>query len=55
MTPRQKNALNTVREKIKEIRVLLDGVMYYTDPLNDSEFKRIREAYDCVCQAADKL
>ena len=55
MTPRQKNAINAAREHIKEIRVLLDGVMYYTDPLNDSEFKSIREAYDYVCQAADKL
>ena len=55
MTPRQKNAINAAREKIKEIRVLLDGVMYYTDPLTDSEFKRIREAYDLICKANDKL
>ena len=55
MTNRQERALQTVRAKIRDIRGLLDGVMYYSDPLTDDEFKKVREAYDLVCKANDKL
>ena len=55
MTARQEDALNKEREKISEIRELLDGVMYYSDPLTDKEFEKIRAAYDAVCSANDRL
>ena len=55
MTIRQMNAVEKTRGLIREIRELLDGVMYYSDPLTDDEFKKVREAYDLVCKANDKL
>lgn len=55
MTPVQQNMLNKVCEEIETIRFQLDWVMYRSEPLPDREFKKIREAYDFVCQANDKL
>ena len=55
MTVRQINAVEQARGKIREIRELLDGVMYSSDPLTDAEFKKVREAYDLVCKANDRL
>ena len=55
MTTRQEMALSQARVKISEIRQLLDDVMYYSDPLTEGEFKKVREAYDFICKANDKL
>jgi len=44
-----------VQEKIKIVRAMLDDVMYRTDPLPENEQKKIREGYDLICQANDKL
>jgi len=56
MTPKQELTLQRVRKKIKEIRNLLDEVMYYSDcPLEESIQKRVRRAYDLICSANDNL
>ena len=56
MTPKQELTLQRVRKKIKEIRNLLDEVMYYSDcPLTESNQKRVRRAYDLICSANDNL
>lgn len=47
--------LGKVQEKIKELRVLLDDVMYRTEPLSDAEHNKVRESYDLICKANDKL
>lgn len=55
MTAQQERELRIVRERISEIRNILDGVMYYSDPITEEERKKIREAYDLICKANDKL
>ena len=55
MTARQEAMLNKVRTLIVSTRVILDDIMYRSDPLDDAEFSRIREAYDLICKANDKL
>jgi len=56
MTSRQAFILNKAREKITELRNMLDDVMYHTTPqLSDKEFHKVREAYDNICAANDKL
>ena len=55
MTVRQENDLQKARNMISGLRALLDGVMYYGEPLTDTEFARVRAAYDKVCEANDKL
>ncbi len=55
MTNRQQIIMSKVQEKIKELRRMLDDVMYRSDPLPDNEYKKIREGYDLICQANDKL
>lgn len=55
MTINQINAIEQARGKIREIRELLDGVMYYSEPITKEEYKRVREAYDLVCKANDAL
>lgn len=55
MTSRQQYIMTKVQEKIHELRVMLDDVMYRSDPLSDNEYKKIREGYDLICQANDKL
>ena len=47
--------LSRVRERIKEIRQLLDAAMYGGDELPDEEYSKLREAYDLICKANDKL
>lgn len=47
--------MSKAQEKINELRNLLDDVMYRTDPLPSKEQERIREGYDLVCKANDKL
>lgn len=55
MTFRQQKAIEKAKEKIEEIRNLLDEVMYYSDPLGDKEFNKVREAYKNICAANDEL
>lgn len=55
MTRKQEYILGKAKEKINELRMLLDDVMYRTEPLSDSEHKRVRESYDLICKANDKL
>ena len=55
MTPRQEIMLSKARALIADTRSVLDGVMYYSDPLPDTEFSKVREAYDLICKANDKL
>ncbi len=55
MTSRQEYILSKAQEKINELRSLLDDVMYRTDPLSESEHRKVRESYDLICKANDKL
>ncbi len=55
MTPRQEIMLNRVRALIADARSVLDDVMYRSDPLTNEEFSKIRESYDLICKANDKL
>lgn len=56
MEVREQIILNRVKEKITEIRGLLDFVMYGNDgKITDEEFVRIKESYDLICKANDKL
>ena len=56
MTPKQ---LDNIREAIKCIqtaRKWLDMAMYYSGAeMPENEFKKVREAYDFLCKANDKL
>jgi len=56
MTQDQRNNIFFATRKIEEARSYLDTAMYYTgEPMEESEFKKVREAYDLICKAADKL
>lgn len=58
MTYRQEIIMGKVREHIKDLRNMLDDLMYNNsgkEQLSDDEFRRAREAYDLICQANDKL
>lgn len=55
MTISQEKQIQDVRNKIKEIRTILDDVMYGSPYISEIEYKPIREAYDLICKANDKL
>lgn len=56
MTADQKTQLQDVRYAINEIRCILDGIMYdRVEPVLESEFKKLRECYNFICQANDVL
>lgn len=55
MTISQEKQIQDVRNKIKDIRTILDNVMYGAPYITESEYKPIREAYDLICKANDKL
>lgn len=55
MNNRQTYILDKAKEKIQELRWLLDDVMYHTGDISDKYYNRIREAYNLVCEANDKL
>jgi hypothetical protein len=41
---------------IQDARKWLDQAMYYTgDPMPYEDFRKVREAYDLICSANDKL
>jgi len=55
MTSRQQYIMTKVQENINSLRAMLDDVMYHKEPLPENEQKKIREGYDLICQANDKL
>ncbi len=55
MTPRQEIMHNRAVALLSDARDILDDIMYRSDPLTDGEFGKIREAYDLICKANDKL
>ena len=56
MTSKQISFINQAKESIKQARQWLDMAMFFSgDEMPDNEFKKIREAYNLVCQANDKL
>ena len=56
MTQEQQNNIFLATRKIQEARSYLDTAMYYTgEPMEESEFQKVREAYDLLCRASDKL
>ena len=57
MTIQQERGIRKAKDGIKAVRDMLDGVMFGEDrnKLTDKEFSKIREAYDLICKANDKL
>ena len=55
MTYEQEKQVAKVRQVIASAREMLDSVMYYSDPISDAEHEKLREAYDLLCKANDKL
>ena len=55
MTFGKEKQIQDVRNKIEEIRNILDDVMYGSPYISEKEYKPIREAYDLICKANDKL
>jgi hypothetical protein len=56
MTPQQHQCIDHAIKNIQEARKWLDQSMYYTEPqMPEKELKRVREAYDLICKANDKL
>lgn len=56
MTPQQHQCIEHAIKSIQEARKWLDQAMYYTEPqMPEKERKRVREAYDLICKANDKL
>jgi len=56
MTQEQQNNIFLATRKIEEARRFLDNAMYYSaEPMEESEFQKVREAYDLLCRANDKL
>lgn len=56
MTQQQQNELRKAKNKIGEIREILDNVMYRMMPtISDDDYDKIREVYDLLCVANDKL
>jgi hypothetical protein len=56
MTPSQEISISKAMSHIEKARHWLDNAMYHSGvELNDSEFRKVREAYELLCQANDKL
>lgn len=56
MTYKQEQVILKTREKIKEIRHMLDDIMYYSnEPLDDRDRMKISDAYKSICTANDLL
>lgn len=56
MTRLQEQAILKSKEKIQEIRIMLDCAMYHSsEELEDSVKLRVRNAYDLICKANDLL
>jgi len=57
MTYRQEIILQKVREHIHDLRNMLDDLLYgqESNTLSDVDRRKIRDAYDLICNANDKL
>ena len=55
MNYEQQHEVDRVRGMIEGCRSILDELMYGNDPVNDEEYEQLREVYDLLCQANDKL
>lgn len=55
MTTSQRSQIGKAIERLNAIRQLLDGVMYYSEPITDEEHGKVRECYDGLCEVTDKL
>ena len=56
MTNEQQYFTSKASNYLQKARFCLDNAMYYTKPkMSEGEFKKVREAYDLICKANDKL
>ena len=56
MTSKQVDCVRNAIKSIQTARKWLDMAMYYSgDTMPENEFKKVREAYDYLCKANDKL
>ena len=56
MTPQQDRYIRNAVKCLQDARKWMDQAMYYTgDPMPDSEFTKMRTAYDSICKAVDRL
>ena len=56
MTPKQHYLISEAVKSIQSARKWLDQAMYYSgEEMPEKDFQRVREAYDLVCKANDKL
>ena len=51
----KKNQISGVISQLKNVRANLDNIMYGESIISNKEFKTMREAYELICQAMDKL
>jgi len=56
MTPKQHMCINEAIKCLQNARQWLDQAMYYSGELMpEKEFKNVRESYDLICEANNKL
>ena len=56
MSPKQLDCIRDAIRSIQTARKWLDMAMYYSGAeMPEEEFKKVREAYDYLCKANDKL
>ena len=56
MTSKQVDCVRNAIKSIQTARKWLDIAMYYSgEEMPENEFKKVREAYDYLCKANDKL
>ena len=56
MTPQQHQCIENAIKSLQDARKWLDLAMYYSGSvMPEKEFKKIRESYDLICKANDKL
>ena len=56
MTSKQVDCVRNAIKSIQTARKWLDMAMYYSgEEMPEKEFKKVREAYECLCSANDKL
>ena len=55
MTALQDHKVRMVIQSLTEARQMLDNIMYSEPRVSDDEYSRLRECYDKICEANDKL
>ena len=56
MTTKQAMLVNEAIKCLQSARKWLDQAMYYSgEEMPEKDFKKVREAYDLICSANDKL